>query len=144
MIVIDTNLLIYAHRSRTHEHKGTLAALEAAANDQKGFGITLASVVEFCAVVTHSRTVPRPSTPMEAKQFLTDLEVSAELRILTPQDGFAARLTQLAVDLRIKGMRIYDLQIALTALENGGTEIWTHDQDFVSIPGLRVIDPLKN
>jgi predicted nucleic acid-binding protein len=44
--------------------------------------------------------------------------------------------------LKIKGSHIYDLQIALIALEHGATEVWSHDRDFVSLPGLPVHDPL--
>jgi predicted nucleic acid-binding protein len=38
---------------------------------------------------------------------------------------------------------VYDLQIALIALENGATEIWSHDRAFTSLPGLLVRDPLS-
>ena len=48
---------------------------------------------------------------------------------------------QLAVDHR-EDQRLFDLQIALTAVENGAREIWTHDRNFLSLPGLRVRDPL--
>jgi hypothetical protein len=47
-----------------------------------------------------------------------------------------------ACDLKIQGRRIFDLQIALASLEAGATEIWTHDRNFVSLPGLPVKDPL--
>jgi len=43
----------------------------------------------------------------------------------------------------VQGPRIFDLQIALTAFENGATEIWTHDRNFLSLPGLRVRDPFS-
>jgi predicted nucleic acid-binding protein len=43
---------------------------------------------------------------------------------------------------RVCGARIFDLQIAMIAAENGATQIWTHDRAFVSIPGLRAVDPL--
>jgi len=32
--------------------------------------------------------------------------------------------------------------IAMIAAENDATQIWTHDQAFVAIPRLRVVDPL--
>jgi len=48
----------------------------------------------------------------------------------------------MAADLQVAGSRIYDLQIALIAFENGATEIWTHDRNFTRIPGLHVHDPL--
>lgn len=56
--------------------------------------------------------------------------------------GFDDRLLQLAVDLDVAGPRIFDLQIALTAFEHGAAELWTHDRNFVKIPGLRLVQPL--
>jgi hypothetical protein len=37
---------------------------------------------------------------------------------------------------------VFDPQIALTAFENGATEIWTHDHGFLGFPGLTILDPL--
>ena len=48
-----------------------------------------------------------------------------------------------ATDRTVAGVRIFDLQIALTAFDNGATEIWTHDRDFTIVPGLAVKDPLS-
>lgn len=59
-----------------------------------------------------------------------------------PREAFWTRLLQMAAELDVRGPRIFDLQIALTAFDNGATEIWTHDRDFVAFPGLRVHDPL--
>ena len=56
----------------------------------------------------------------------------------------AGRLLQAAEDRGIQGPRIFDLQIALTAVEAGAGEIWTHDQGFVTLPGLRVRDPFAD
>jgi predicted nucleic acid-binding protein len=51
-------------------------------------------------------------------------------------------LLQTAAELGVSGPRIFDLQIALTAFEGGATELWTHDGSFITVPGLRVFDPL--
>jgi predicted nucleic acid-binding protein len=59
-----------------------------------------------------------------------------------PKERFSTRLLQMATDLEVRGPRIFDLQIALTAFDNGATEIWTHDRGFVAFPGLAVHDPL--
>jgi predicted nucleic acid-binding protein len=48
----------------------------------------------------------------------------------------------LAEELDVRGLRIFDLQIALAAFDNGATEIWTHDRNFVAVPGMLVRDPL--
>jgi hypothetical protein len=61
---------------------------------------------------------------------------------LGPQ--FAARLLQTATDLDVQGVRVFDLQIAICALDGGATELWTHDSAFVKVPGLRLRDPLSS
>lgn len=142
MIAVDTNLLIYAHRSKTAEHHRARSALEAAAADPRGWGTALASVGEFFSIVTHPAASGRPSKPKEARAFLETLSASAGMQIWTPGAGFATRLLQLAIDLEIVGVRVFDLQIALTAVDHGATELWTNDRDFVRIPGLRLRRPL--
>jgi hypothetical protein len=44
--------------------------------------------------------------------------------------------------LSVSGGRILGLQIALIDADPGATEIWTHDSNFIRIPGMRVHDPL--
>lgn len=141
MIALDTNLLIYAHRSAVREHTAARRAIERASRDRRGWGFTLGSAVEFWSVVTHPDAGGRASTPEEARAFLKNLTL-AGAAVWTPQAGLWERLTQAAADLDVRGARVFDLQIALTAADHGAAEIWTHDRSFVSIPGLRVHDPL--
>ena len=96
---------------------------------------------EFWSVVTHPKAEGRPSTPLQASSFVQSL-VSAGAEIWVPGRGFGQRLLQVAADLKLSGPRVVDLQIALMAFEGGATEIWSHDAGFISVPGLRVFDPL--
>jgi len=141
MLAIDTNLLIYAHRSATPEHRAAWAALESAANLPGRFAITLPSVAEFFGIVTHPTASGRPSSPGEAAAFLRALGEGG-LAILGPGPGSAARLLQTADDLAISGPRGFDQQIALCALDGGASQLWTHDRAFVKVPGLALHDPL--
>jgi hypothetical protein len=106
-----------------------------------GWGYALASVAEFWCVVTHPANEADVSRPQQANEFLSSLR-EAGARLFLPGNGFGERLTQLAADLNIQGPDIFDLVIALTVFESGATEIWTHDANFVSLPGLRVHNPL--
>jgi len=141
VIAVDTKLLVYAHRSSLPEHRRARRALEQASADPRGWGIALASVGEFWTVVTH-RAAPRPSTAREASGFLAALASDASMQVWVPRAGFATRLLQLASDLKVSGARVFDLQIALTVFEHGASELWTHDQGFTRVPGLRLVDPL--
>ena len=141
MIALDTNLLVYAHRSALPEHQRARHAIEKASGNRKGWAIPAFCIAEFWAVVTHPSSSGRPSRPEEAKAFLSEL-CAAGAKVLQPRDGFMDRLTRLACDLRVQGPRIFDLQIALVSFEAGATEIWTHDRHFVTLPGLPAKDPL--
>jgi toxin-antitoxin system PIN domain toxin len=141
MIAIDTNLLVYAHRARTTQHRRARTALEAASAHPRGWGIPASVLPEFWAVVTHPAAEGRPSTPDEAAAFVRAL-IDAGAVVWLPGPGFGERLLQAASDLGVSGPRIFDLQIALSAFEGGATDLWTHDAAFVTVPGLRVSDPL--
>jgi toxin-antitoxin system PIN domain toxin len=142
MIAIDTNLLIYAHRAGLPEHHAARRAIQTASGDVRGWGIPLPCIAEFWSVVTHPACAGGPSTARQAQAFLKALISEAGAAVWLPHEGFWERLAQLAGDLRVAGARIFDLQIALTAFENGASEIWTHDAGFAAMPGLLVHDPL--
>lgn len=142
MIAVDSNLLIYAHRAAAREHGAAIRAIERAAADPRGWGFAVGSVFEFWHVVTHASSVGRPSTPDEARRFIANLERQGRARVWLPAPGFTDRVLDAATRLRIVGGRIFDLQLALTALDNGATEMWTHDAAFVRMGGLAVVDPL--
>ena len=142
MIAIDTNLLIYAHRAGLPEHRAARRAIQTAAADPRGWGIALPCIAEFWSIVTHPASTGGPSTAQQAQAFLRALMVEAGAKVWLAHDGFWERLARLAAELRVQGSRIFDLQIALAAFENGASEIWTHDRSFVVFPGLLVHDPL--
>ena len=143
MIAIDTNLLVYAHRSATPEHRSAKRSLQRAAANPDGWGTTLTNLMEFWSIVTHPAAAGRPSTPTEAAQFINALVAGGLAEIWVPTTGFPVRLIRIAEDLRVKGARVFDLAVALTAFEAGAAEIWTNDTHFQSVPGLRVVLPLQ-
>jgi len=140
VIAIDTNLLVYAHRERTPQHKLARKAIEAAAVSG-AWGIASAVLPEFWSVVTHPGSDGGPSSPAQARSFVRALTEAGAI-IWLPGPGFGERLLQVAADLDVRGPRIFDLQIALAAFEGGATELWSHDHGFRTVAGLRVFDPL--
>lgn len=143
MIALDTNLLVYAHRRAVPEHAAARRAIERAARDARGWGVPVPCLPEFWSVVTHPTAAGRPSTPAEAASFLRSLVEEGGAAIWTPGPGFGLRVADLARRLDVRGVRVFDLQIALVAADAGATELWSHDRRFVSPPGLPVVDPLE-
>lgn len=142
MIAIDTNLLIYAHRSGLAEHRAAKRALQKASEDARGWGIPFPCIAEFWSVVTHPESAGGGSAPSKARDYLRALVLEAGAKVWMPAEGCWERVTMLAEELDVRGLRIFDLQIALAAFDNGATEIWTHDRNFVAVPGMLVRDPL--
>ena len=144
MIAIDTNLLVYAHREGAPEHERARAAILEALADPRGWGICLPTVTEFWSIVTHPKIPGGPSSSAVVTHFFHYLITEGHGNIWTPGPGFGQRLMRWAATQRVRGKRIFDLQIAVIALEHGAREIWTHDQHFASVPAVGVRDPLDN
>jgi toxin-antitoxin system PIN domain toxin len=142
LIAVDTNLLVYAHRSAVQQHAAARASIERAARDPRGWGVPAPCLAEFWMVVTHPAASGRPSTPAEALAFIEALRESGRMQVMEVREGMASRLIGLAERLHLRGPRIFDLQIGLCALEAGATELWSHDRGFIAPAGLRIVDPL--
>ena len=141
VIAVDTNLLLYALFPQGAEHTLARTALLRAQADERGWGFTVANASEFWSVATRVGGERAPATPAEAVAFLASL-IRAGAQLWQGQADFGLRLLAIASRGEILGRRIFDLQIALAARDNGATEIWTHDRGFVAVAGLRVFDPL--
>lgn len=141
MIALDTNLLVYAHREGAVEHERARAAILKALDDPRGWGICVPTVAEFWSIVTNPKMPGGPSSANVVAHFFHYLITEGRGNLWTPSPGFGQRLMRWATTLKIRGKRILDLQIALIAFEHGAHEIWTHDRNFISVPGVKVRDP---
>jgi uncharacterized protein len=143
VIALDTNILVYAHRAGCPEHQAARRAIEDAASHRDLWGIPSPCLFEFWSVVTHPSSTGGGSDPVSARRFIEALIQTAGAAILPPPPSLAPRCLQIAEQLDVRGPRIFDLQISLTALDAGVTEIWSHDAGFLGLPGLKIRDPFR-
>ena len=142
MIAVDTNLLVYAHRTDATFHQPARAALEALAQGRAAWAIPWPCVHEFISVVTHPRVFRTP-TPVELA--LSQMQALADLPqvvMLSEGDGYLDRLAAVAVPARTQGGAIHDARIAALCLHHGVTQLWSADRDFTRFPDLPVRNPL--
>ena len=144
MIALDTNLLIYAHREGVPEHDEARAALLEAINHEQGWGICLPTIAEFWSIVTNPGHPGGASSSAAVANFFHHLLTEGHGHVWTPGPGFGERLMRWATSLKVRGKRIFDLQIAVVAYEHGAKEIWTHDLHFASVPPVKVRNPLSH
>ena len=140
MIAVDTNVLVYAHRSGTPEHAPALAWLRHLAEDPAPWGLPAFVLGEFLRVVTHPRIFPRPSTLEEATGALDGLLASPGVRVLSPGPRYGALFLDAVRAGRATGNLAFDAQLAAVCREHGISLILTRDRDFTRFPWIRVVD----
>ncbi len=141
MIAVDTNLLVYAHRSDTSFHAAAAACLRGLAEGLAGWCIPWPCVFEFWNVTTHPRIFSPPSTPEQALAQLEAWLGSPTWRLLGDLPTQRPALQQL-VSGSIRGPLVHDARIALICQAHGIDELWSVDRDFSRSTWMKVQNPL--
>ena len=84
MLVVDTNVLVYAANSTSQLHQPCRDWLDRQRRRPDAWYITWAIVYEFLRVSTHPRILPQPWTAPAAWEFVAALLASPGLGILVP------------------------------------------------------------
>ncbi len=142
MIAVDTNILVYAHRTDSAWHGAADLRLAGLAESRLGWAIPWPCIHEFLAIVTHPR-IFSPPTPMAdaLEQVECWLEAPGLVLIGESRDHWRT-LRQLVETGKVTGGRVHDSRIAAICLQHGVSELWSADRDFSRFPELRVTNPL--
>ncbi len=143
MIAIDTNLLVYAHRSDSHFHELASLALGEVVNATAPWALPWPCVHEFIAVVTHPRIYKQPTPLAQAFEAIHALTSRSNTQVLAESAGYLQRLEQLALSARLTGAMIHDARIAALCLHHGVRVLLSADRDFSRFPALIVRNPLR-
>jgi len=142
MRVVDTNILVYAHREEMPFHDRAQAIVRRLSEGNGVWAIAWPSIHEFLAVVTNPRLFKIP-TPMEkAWSFFDVLGESPSLRLLSETPEHYATLRSILETSKTVGPKVHDARIAALCLEHGAEALLSADRDFSRFPALRVINPL--
>ena len=142
MRVVDTNILVYAHREEMPFHERALELIKRLSESPATWAIAWPSVHEFLAVVTNARIFKTPTPMRKAWSFIDIIGQSPSLNFLSETPEHAATLRSLLLAARVDGPRVHDARIAALCLEHGAEVLLTADRDFSRFPGLHVENPL--
>jgi hypothetical protein len=144
VLVVDTNVLVYAADEDSPYHTACLGWLEHRRSRADAWYTTWPILYEFLRVTTHPRVMRRPWNIPEAWQFVTTLLVSPGLDVLAATQRHAEVAGQVIVELpHLSGNLLHDAHTAILMREHGIRQICTRDTDFHRFPFLEVIDPLR-
>ena len=143
MIVVDTNVLVYAADADSPFHAACREWVERQRGRADAWYTTWAILYEFLRVTTHPRVMRQPWSAPAAWGFVQALLASPGLGVLGPTQRHAEVAAQVIAELpHLAGNLFHDAHTAILMREHGIRRIITRDTDFHRFPFLEAVDPL--
>lgn len=142
MILIDANLLVYAHVTTVPEHNAANSWLDSMLNGTARVGLPWASLLAFLRLVTNPRIFEHPEPVGQAWRQVAEWLSCEAVWIPQPTERHAQILGLLLEKTAAQGNLVPDAHLAALALEHGLT-LCSTDGDFARFPELRWQNPLS-
>jgi uncharacterized protein len=143
MMLVDTNVMVYAHRRDAERHLEYNAWLQAVVNGPEPYAVADFAVTGMVRVVTDRRYYREAaSTIMDALAFAGEIRNQPHARVISPGPKFWSLFSNLCRQTDARAKLIPDAYLAALALEHG-CELVSTDRDFRQFPGLRWRHPLN-
>jgi toxin-antitoxin system PIN domain toxin len=145
VLVVDTNILVYAANNASPFHKRCSKWLEDQLARPDAWYVTWPIIYEFLRVSTHRRTLEKPFSASSAWSFVRALLASPGLAVLLPTERHSGVAEQVLAEFpHLVGNIFHDAHTAILMREHGIRQICTRDTDFHQFKFLNVIDPLQD
>jgi toxin-antitoxin system PIN domain toxin len=141
VILVDANLLVYAHVSTLGQHERARAWLDGRLAGTAQVGLPWASLLSFVRLISNPRVFERPVTVAHGWAQVEGWLSCPSVWIPEPTERHAEVLGGL---LRAPGLRanhVPDAHLAALALEHG-LAVCSTDGDFARFAGLRWENPI--
>ena len=143
MILLDANILVYAHAADSPFHASARQLRDQAAQGVLPACLSPQVLCEFFSVITDDRLVKPVLSPSQAKRELGTYWNAGGFRRIVPKDTTISRLVGLLERHHLKRRDIFDAFLVATMLDNNVRTIYTHNvKDFEVYPEIQVINPL--
>jgi hypothetical protein len=143
LIAVDTNLLVYAHRSDSPWFEPTRQALRPIVEGTATWAIPWPCIHEFLAISTHLKIYRPPTELRHALEQVAALLASPSLMLLSEPAGYWPVLGRLLAAGQVTGAKVHDARIAALCLCHGVSELCSADRDFTLFPELKTRNPLR-
>ena len=141
MILVDANLLLYAHDPRSAHHEASRVWLQTMLSGPELVRFAWLTLWAFLRISTNPRVFERPLSAKEAEGLVSSWLAQPVAGLLEPGERHWEILTGLMQSGQTTGPLVMDAAIAAMAIEHGAT-LCTSDRDFARFPGLKWINPI--
>jgi len=143
VILIDANILIYAHVSSFAQHNHARDWLDQQLNASAPVGLPWASVLAFLRLVTNPRVFEHPEPMRDAWQQVRAWLTSDTAWIPQPTERHPDLLGEFLALPGVHANLVPDAHLAALAVEHGLT-LCSTDGDFARFQGLRWLNPIAS
>jgi uncharacterized protein len=141
MILIDANILIYAHVPTLPYHEAARRWLEEQLNESR-VGLPWPSLLAFMRLVTNPRIFERPASITEAWSRVEEWLALPSVWIPQPTERHSQILGELLRKVVDRPTLIPDAHLAALAIEHN-LILCSTDEDFARFPQVRWLNPLQ-
>ena len=142
MILMDGNILVYAHREDTTDHRAYRDWVEDTINSGGAYGVSELVCSGFMRVVTHPNVCARPTPLAVALEVVKQIRSQPHAVPLRPGPWHGAIVEQQLRAPAATGNLVPDAYHAALAIESGCDWITT-DKGFLRFAGLRARHPFR-
>lgn len=139
MIIVDTNVLVYAANTRAPQNKRTKAWLDAMLAQAQVLGLPWVVALGFIRITTNPRIFADPFTPDEALTAVQAWHAHPAVTVPAPTARHLPVLSGLLREAGTAGNLTTDAHVAALAIEHGAS-VATFDRDLARF-GVSVVVP---
>jgi len=143
VILVDANLLVYAHVATFQQHKRARRWLDGSLNGTAPVGLPWPSILGFIRLVTNPRIFERPEPIEEAWKQVEEWLDCSPVWIPQPTERHREILGPLLINQSVRANLVPDTHLAALAIEHG-LILCSTDGDFGRFPGLRWENPIRD
>jgi toxin-antitoxin system PIN domain toxin len=141
VILVDANLLVYAHVASFPQHDAANNWLDEQLNGTTRVGLPWPSLLAFLRLVTNPRVFERAEPITDAWAQVQAWLGCDPVWIPQPGEGHAGLLGEFLAVAGVQGNLVPDAHLAVLAIEHG-LILCSTDSDFARFPRLRWTNPL--
>lgn len=142
MLLFDTNVLAYAHDSRSKNHEKALELRDAALRGELEVCVSYQNIAELYSILTHPSKLSKPYVPAMAAELCELYIASKNIKKIVPAEQTYSEALRLAGQVGATSTKIFDCLLAATAMENGIKTIYTENtKDFKQFKSIKAVNP---
>jgi uncharacterized protein len=142
MILVDANLLVYAHVSSFQQHSSARVWLDSALNGNSPVGLPWHSLLAFLRIVTNPRVFQKPENMSDAWKQVEEWLDGENAWIPEATERHREVLGSLLAGSGMQANLVPDAHLASLAIEHG-LILCSTDGDFARFRNLRWQNPLS-